>query len=122
MSVDLSLSNSPEAQLQRRIAMEKEIFGRVVDAGVKAGFKLRLHNGDDWTGPKTDNRKQLKEDCFQTDEDKLFFYKPDQEKGTYYGWVYFVYGNDGHDVISDYTTNLESVLKPVNDYADTLCG
>lgn len=36
------------------------------------------------------------------------------------GWVRFVYGNDGHDVISDYTTNLESVLEPINAYAESL--
>jgi hypothetical protein len=29
-------------------------------------------------------------------------------------------GNNGWDVISDYTVNLEKVLKPINEYADSL--
>lgn len=33
------------------------------------------------------------------------------------GWVQFTYGNDGWDVISDYTTNLELALAPVNKIA-----
>jgi hypothetical protein len=33
-----------------------------------------------------------------------------------FAWVRFVYGNDGYDVISDYTTSLEAVLAPINDW------
>jgi len=36
------------------------------------------------------------------------------------GWVYFVYGNDGWDVVSDYTTNLEAVLKGSGELAERL--
>lgn len=37
-------------------------------------------------------------------------------KGGFKYWVRLVPGN-GPDVISDYTTNLETILKPVNDFA-----
>lgn len=30
------------------------------------------------------------------------------------GWVYLVFANDGWDCISDYTTNLEPILKAAN--------
>jgi hypothetical protein len=36
--------------------------------------------------------------------------------------VRFVYGNDGYDVINDYTVDLEDVLKSVNEYADRMGG
>ncbi len=36
------------------------------------------------------------------------------------GWVRFIYGNDGWDVISDYTTNLEPVMKLVQPLIDRL--
>ena len=60
---------------------------------------------------------------FTTDEDRLWFSRPEDEnlKGSperNHGWVYFVYSNDGHDVISDYTTNLEGLLKKANLLAD----
>jgi len=40
--------------------------------------------------------------------------------GVRKGWVRFVYGNDGWDVMNDYTTNLEDTLKDVNAFADSL--
>lgn len=36
------------------------------------------------------------------------------------GWVLLVFGNGVGELISDYTVNLESVLKPVNEYAAAL--
>ena len=38
----------------------------------------------------------------------------------YLGWVWFVYGNDGYDVISDYTANekIEALMVNVNKLAD----
>lgn len=39
---------------------------------------------------------------------------------THIGWVSFVFGNDGWDCISDYSTSLEDVLVPVNALADRL--
>ena len=32
-------------------------------------------------------------------------------------WVYFVFGNDGWDTISDYTVGLEKLLEPINEFA-----
>jgi hypothetical protein len=34
--------------------------------------------------------------------------------GTYIGMVYFVYGNDGFDVICDYSVSLETLLIGAN--------
>jgi hypothetical protein len=58
----------------------------------------------------------------ETDDDRLFVYKVDGPKGRrdWFGWVFFVYGNDGYDVISDYTTNLESSLTATNKLAESL--
>lgn len=36
------------------------------------------------------------------------------------GWVYFVWGNDGFDCISDYTTNLEKLLMGANQLASKI--
>ena len=35
-------------------------------------------------------------------------------------WVWFVYGNDGWDVVCDYTINLESIIDPIIEYACNL--
>jgi hypothetical protein len=39
-----------------------------------------------------------------------------------FGWVRFIYGNDGWDVINDYTTNLEPVIAGVNALAEKMEG
>ena len=54
----------------------------------------------------------------ETDDDYLFVYKAGQSER--FGWVRFVYGNDGYDVISDYTINLEKTLKGVNVFAERM--
>lgn len=56
---------------------------------------------------------------FSTGEDRLFVHLPTHTGETEWcGWVYFVYGNDGWDVVNDYTTNLESILQPVTGVED----
>ena len=58
---------------------------------------------------------------FSTDEDYLFAMTPGEDgKLKRAGWVRFIYGNTGFDVINDYTTNLETVLAGTNALADQL--
>jgi hypothetical protein len=38
------------------------------------------------------------------------------------GWIYFVYGNDGWDVINDYTINLEPFLTKTNALIDEMAA
>ena len=38
------------------------------------------------------------------------------------GWVYLVFGNDGWDVISDYTTNLEFLMGEALKISDHYAG
>jgi hypothetical protein len=56
---------------------------------------------------------------FTVDEEKLLVRKTANSR-TFDGWVFFVYGNNGPDVINDYTTNLEPALVKTNALADRL--
>ena len=47
---------------------------------------------------------------FSTDEDYLYVHKGKEKAG----WVRFIYGESGWDVICDYTTNLESLMVEPN--------
>ncbi len=105
-----------------RIGIEADIVTRVVDALLAKGFFLNVDNGGDEAElPKPVNateRDALLAVLMETDDEYLnvyAFHDPTKEVG----WIQFVYGNDGYDVISDYTTNLEDVLRPVNDYVAT---
>jgi hypothetical protein len=97
----------------QRIAVERDIVTRAIDALVLAGYQVR----ESEDGAFTDTRSVLLNLLFDLDD--AFVIANHKESGKS-GWVRFVFGNDGYDVISDYTISLESVLAPVNAYADTL--
>lgn len=107
----------------QRIEVELDIVTRVVDALLAAGYFLQTDLQDD---PRpaipTKDREAILSEMMQVDDEFLgVFQNRDDPRGRY-GWIRFVYGNDGWDVVADYTTNLEGVLAPINEYADSLCA
>ena len=96
----------------QRMAVEHDIVTRVVDALLAAEYVVFVEG----ESTKEATREQTLALLFDLDDAYL---SVQQRSGASEGWIRFVFGNDGWDVVSDYTTNLENVLKPVNDYADT---
>ncbi|MBY0525566.1 MAG: hypothetical protein K2R98_19330 [Gemmataceae bacterium] len=95
-----------------RRMVEKRIARRLILDAIQAGYSININNGgDSWELPTpsvkvTDILKAM----FATDDEHLIFYKD----GKRAGWVWFVYGNDGWDVISDYSMNLEHIMAGAN--------
>jgi hypothetical protein len=96
--------------------VEKKIYTKVIDVLLGAGFGLSVDNGDNSSGSDSDyeyeiknstNREDILKAMYLCDEDRLFVHNLSDAP---FGWVYFVYGNDGWDVISDYTVNLEKYI------------
>lgn len=81
--------------------LEHAIVGKLIETMVDAGFRVELSDQDGGG---------------------LFLYAWNTERrpsaGQFNHWVKLVPGN-GADVISDFTTNLETTLKEVNDFAAT---
>jgi hypothetical protein len=113
----------------RRINIERDIVLRTVARLLAAGYALATdaENSDSerFYGPVTPTRdaEPLTAQLMETDEEYLGVFRSEEATGETrivqpFGWVRFVYGNDGWDVIADYTVNLEDVLKPVFDYVD----
>lgn len=102
----------------QRIATEGKIARRTIRAIIKAGYCVSVFDGEEITLKRSTAGRAILNAMFTTDEDYLFVY-PREPKAPRLGWVFFVYGNDGWDVVSDYTTNLEEVMRPVLDYAET---
>ncbi|MEQ1694754.1 MAG: hypothetical protein ABL901_02840 [Hyphomicrobiaceae bacterium] len=104
-----------------RVAIERTLCKRVIRALFARGYQLRVHSGDDWETPRciqASDEDDLMQALFNLDEAHLVVYKG--KARAQFGWVKLVFGNDGWDVISDYTVNLEGVLTPVNDHANRL--
>jgi hypothetical protein len=114
------------SSVKMRQLVEREIAYAIVDSLLEAGFSIAIDNGDnngnEFEIAKTRNRRAIKGALAQTDDEYLFVYTSNDKQ---YGWVRLVYGNDGWDVLSDYTVNLEKfigngtkVAKITDKYAD----
>jgi len=104
-----------------RIRTEMKILRRTVSALIKEGYFVSLNDGEETTVMDSRKVTVILAAAFTTDEDYLYARK--RATGLdrdYDAFVRFIYGNSGTDVVSDYSTSLEPVMRPVLDYAETL--
>lgn len=113
----------------QRQKVERAIARRVIADLIAAGYALSVDNGADGDEGNVRDYETLSRDpvkvfdrMFQTDEDYIFVWEAKGAKAHYaaahsgkeekgkVGWVRFIYGNSGWDVINDHTTNLSNVL------------
>ena len=107
----------------RRIWIEQRIVRRLVESLIERGWALDIDNGGNenvFGGPQTDARK-IKNAMMQTDEEALLVYWNPGDRPRISA-VQLVYGNDGWDVIADYTSLLEPELASVLSLAASLEG
>jgi hypothetical protein len=101
-----------------RQEVERKIARAFIREAIKQGYAINIDNGagDTENGyelpePSRDAAAILKA-MFATDDERLYLFKAGAAEPC--GWCWFVYGNDGWDVITDYTTNLEPLMGPAN--------
>lgn len=73
-------------------------------------FYLGLNDGEETVVKHSRDIAAILKAAFSTDEDCLLIYLiggDGEPKERHTGWIQFVYGNSGWDVIADYTTWLE---------------
>ena len=103
------------SQIDKRQKMERSIARKFIRTALDAGYAISVWNGGDEPEiSKSTKLKPIMEAMFATDEEKLVLHKDGERQG----WVHFVYGNDGYDVIADYVTTLEHLMGPVNQLSD----
>jgi len=90
-------------QLKNRIKCERRIVERVVDDALKAGYSVTVNDGEEDVLFASLDKVAILKSMFSTDEDRLYFHTKSGKAS--FGWVYFIYGNDGPDVINDWTDN-----------------
>ncbi len=115
--------------IETRQKVERQIINRFVTDALAAKYRLAvsLERGYDVEDMLLGSRdkKKIVDEAMAGDEAHIFVQPADgalTENGSVVsvGWVYVVLGNDGWDVVSDYTTNLEELLTGANELASKL--
>lgn len=106
----MSIENKVRLEVERRIAQQ------AIAELLAAGFTLGVNDGEEVTISRSKDAEAVLKAMMTTDSDYLLAYQDGVERHV--GWVRFVYGNDGWDVINDYTVNLEEALTKTNALTD----
>jgi hypothetical protein len=103
--------------LAKRMRMEKRMASALVRACLARGFEVTIDNGEDRPIERSTSYKAIMGELWQTDEEHVLIFKD----GKRHGWFFLVYGNDGYDLIADYSDNpvcnsiWEEDITPVSD-------
>jgi len=116
--VDLRKMTPGQRAVHNRQQMERKIVFKVIEDLTKEGYYMRVFDGEEFAGPRSTDHREIKKHLFSTDEDTLCVYRGPTE--PQFGFVSFVYGNNGHDVIHDYAVLLEEDLGAAQALADRL--
>lgn len=101
--------------------MEARIMRSAIGELLSHGFTLGVYDGEETTIHHSASALDVFAALRTTDDDYLIVYAAGDD-GPRFGWVRFVYGNDGFDVIADNTTNLEPHLVATTALAESLEG
>lgn len=108
-------------EVKARIAIERQIVRRIATDAIAAGHLVAVHDGEDWAQRRTQDVGAIMAAVMFTDEERLYIYRNAAAERAM-GQVFLVYGNDGWDVIADYSISLESLLAGANELAERLEG
>lgn len=115
-----TIATARTGDLARRIRTEGKIARKIVSTFLAKGLLVSVNDGEEWTVKRSASKDEIVGALFSTDEDILRAYRPD---GSSIGMVYLVYGNDGYDVVNDYTTSpaMEEIMDgTINPYCNQL--
>jgi hypothetical protein len=119
-AVDLALIEECDSSVRVRrlieLAVVRHACRRIV---LLMGYSISVDDGGDEPVTQIKDIDAIVTAAFAVDGCRLYVHEPATNKSPY-GWIYLVFGNDGWDVISDHSVNLEELLKPTMEYAEQL--
>lgn len=109
--------------------MERDICFAIIRAALDAGYSISIYDGEDLELSKSRSFVECARALFTTDENYIEFRAPCVNDNTileYVGSVSLIYGNDGFDVVSDYSAPqyhwqaMKDFMRPIAELADKL--
>ena len=85
---------------------ERAIAERLVTDAIALGYQVSVNDGEEWTVKRSTDSKAIMATLFSTDEDYIRIRKDGEESSV--GTFTLVYGNDGWDVIADWSYSAET--------------
>jgi len=100
------------------ISIEDQIIKATINILLRSGFTLSVNDGEETTVNRSSNPDLIFAAMKTTDEDYIYAHAPGPIHPTNKFWVYFVYGNDGVEVINNYTVSLDPQMDEINKLID----
>lgn len=94
--------------VRHRARMEMRIVNALIERAAETGHRLHVRECEDDGMTDYDFRAEV----FALDEANVTLEV--LATGKRWGWILLVFGNDGPDLISDYTCSLDEFLAPIN--------
>lgn len=111
----MSPAEMPMSAVERK-QIETKVITVFIEDALAAGFKLGVHDGEELVLRDSTDKEAVLAALFSVDEERLIVYSGLKRHGT----VFLVHGNDGWDVIADYSTSLEPLMKRVDEVSNKL--
>lgn len=101
---------------------ERAIAERLVTDAIAQSYQVSVNDGEGWVVKRSTDSKAIMAALFSTDEDYIRIRKDGEE--TSVGTFTLVYGNDGWDVIADwsYSAETEAVMQRIQRGASDLAA
>ena len=103
----------------RRIRIEQKVIRKLIGIVFSRGYAISVNDGEEWVLHRSQSSTAVCDAMMSTDED---MWRIGTATGGRIGKVWFVYGNDGYDVVSDYTVNpeMDRIMGELQPYLDKL--
>lgn len=86
--------------VEKRIDIEKQVVTCIVEQALKKGYIITVFDGEAYPIKKSNDKTAILKELFACDEEMLIIRMPYGDK---IGTVTLIYGNDGWDVVNDYS-------------------
>lgn len=104
-----------DEKLSPNVKLRQDLERRIIDEACKAligrNWVIRVHDGEEFCTKRTTDPVVIQKAIMSTDEDYLFIYAAGEKERQ--GFIHCVYGNDGWDVLSDYSDFLSPLIDPI---------
>lgn len=104
--------------IAHRQRIERNIVTLIVENAISKGYSISGFDEEEDVFQRETDPAEIMKNVMHVDAETLIFHRPD---GTYAGFVFLVYGNDGYDAINDHTATDEiaDILNRAVIYANT---